>query len=73
MRKTINVKFARGSEVTLRTEDPLKRIVTGYIIRDAGLLYELACGEATTWHQEVEIQEYPKSVQIKGFAKNKNK
>lgn len=59
MRKTISMKFAFGSEVVLKTEPGIKRIVTGLIIRQSGKMYELANSVDTTWHQEVEIEKFP--------------
>jgi len=69
MKKTVTIKFGIGEEVTLKTEEPLKRIVTGIVLRDKGIVYELACGEVTTWHQSVEIEKLQPKTIIGGFNK----
>ncbi len=68
MKKTINIKFPVGDMVCLKTGDPVERIVTGIMLRDQGKIYELSYGEVITWHQEIEIEKYPESVVVGGFA-----
>jgi hypothetical protein len=70
MRKTITCKFNLRALVALKTEPEIKRVVTGMILRPSGKMYELAYGIETTWHQEVEIENFPeKNKTIKGFKK----
>ena len=61
MRKTISVKFNFGDEVELKTDVGTKRVVTGYILRPSGKMYEVARELETSWHQEVEIEKFPQS------------
>lgn len=56
--------------VILRTEPETKRIVTGFVLRQSGKMYELASGVESSWHQEVEIERMPENIKvIKGFKK----
>ena len=68
MRKTFNVKWNLGEVVELKTDTGIKRIITGYIIRSSGKMYEVARELETSWHQEVEIEKYPQGTTKKaGF------
>jgi hypothetical protein len=45
-----------GSVVRLKTDvDNKDRLVTGYTVRPTGVQYDLACGDSSTWHYEIEI------------------
>lgn len=75
MRKTISIKFNFGDEVRLRTDPEKTRIVIGISVRPGGKIYELAWGEATTWHQEIEIEHINKVKinkvnKVKGFGRD---
>ena len=61
MRKTFQVKWDFGTEVALKTDMNTKRIVTGFIVRPSGKMYEVARELETSWHQEVEIEKFPQS------------
>ena len=67
MRKTITLKFNFGDEVKLKTDPEKTRIITGITLRTTGKLYELAWGEATSWHQDIEIERACK-MKVKGFS-----
>jgi hypothetical protein len=66
-RKSFNVKFDFGSEIELRTDPGVKRVVTGFILRPSGKLYEVASGIETSWHQEVEIDKFTETTKRPGF------
>jgi hypothetical protein len=55
MRKIINVKFDYGTEVVLKTDPGIIRVVSGYLLRQGSIQYGLAKGEEETWHQELEL------------------
>ena len=59
MKKSFSVKFNFGEEVELKTDVGTKRVITGYIIRPSGKMYECARELETSWHQEVEIEKFP--------------
>ena len=61
MKKSFTCKFNFGDEVELKTDIGTKRVVTGYIIRPSGKMYEVARELETSWHQEVEIEKFPAS------------
>ena len=69
MEKTINVKWDFGEIVELVTDMGTKRVVTGYVLRQSGKLYELSTGTENSWHQEVEIGKFSDNSKIKGFKK----
>jgi len=71
MRKQISVAFNFGDSVRLKTEPDMKRIVTGYILRQSGRpMYELAWNVESTWHHEVEIENFSdNSKKVHGFGK----
>jgi hypothetical protein len=73
MKKEISVDFDFGDEIELKTEIGIKRIVTGIVLRPNGYMYETAFGVETTWHQELEMQKFPKTTRVGGFNKNPNK
>lgn len=64
------IKIAIGDIAALKTDqEKLKRICTGFTIRDKGVVcYELAQGSTSTWHYEFEI-EFTESKQTIGFKK----
>jgi hypothetical protein len=69
IKKTLTFNYWYGDKVTLSTDSEKKvRVISGITIRPSGQLYELACGENTTWHQAVEIEPL-KVVEVKGFKK----
>lgn len=68
MRKTISVKFNWGDEVRLKTDPDAIRLITGITVRPSGKIYELAKGETTSWHQDIEIESVRK-IKVKGFGK----
>lgn len=69
MKKTLSFNYWYGDRVCLTTDPEKKtRIVSGITIRPSGKLYELACGENTTWHQYVEIEPVKGEVKVKGFV-----
>lgn len=52
----IENKFNIGDVVYLKTDkDQSPRIVYGFAVRQAGILYELACGASTSGHYDFEI------------------
>lgn len=53
------IKFNLGDPVILKTEPEVKRIVTGFMIRQKGMIYGLTSGDSETWHQEIEIEKQP--------------
>ena len=61
IKKTFQIKFNFGEEVQLKTDAGIKRVITGYIIRPSGKMYEVARELETSWHQEVEIEKFPQS------------
>jgi hypothetical protein len=60
-RHTISIAFDFGEEVQLKTDVGTKRVVTGYILRPSGKMYEVARELETSWHQEVEIEKFPET------------
>jgi hypothetical protein len=53
---TLDVKFAQGEIVILRTdEDMSKRVCYGYDIAGNNVIYKLACGTMVSNHFEFEI------------------
>jgi hypothetical protein len=67
MKRVLTFDYWYGDKVTLTTDPEKKvRVISGITIRPSGRLYELACGENTTWHQSVEIEPV-KVVNVKGF------
>jgi hypothetical protein len=69
MKKSFSVKFNFGEEVELKTDVGIKRVVTGYIIRPSGKMYEVAKELETSWHQEVEIEKFPENKRA-GFKRD---
>ena len=67
MRKVINVAFAEGESVYLKTEPEKVKIVSGYLVRQKSVTYGIAGEEDETWHQECEIARLMGNVVIKGF------
>lgn len=62
-------QFDIGDPVTLKTDhEKLPRIVTGISIRQGTISYDLACGAASSWHHDFEIEGKKKQVKI-GFIK----
>ena len=61
IKKTFQVKFNFGEEVELKTDVGIKRVITGYILRPSGKMYEVAKELETSWHQEVEIEKFPQA------------
>jgi hypothetical protein len=58
MRKIIEVEYVIGSLVYLRTDpEQLVFIVTGYLVRDGYILYELTQGMTTMLATAIEISE----------------
>jgi hypothetical protein len=54
----IENKFDLGQEVYLKTDrEQVKRLVIGICLRPNGIIYELACGPATSWHYDLEMAE----------------
>lgn len=54
--RVIENDYEIGNEVYLKTDpDQNFRIVTGFLIRQNGISYELSCGTESTWHYEYEI------------------
>lgn len=70
MKKTLSFNYWYGDRVCLVTDTEKKiRVVSGITIRPSGRIYELACGECATWHQEVEIEPvHENNVKVKGFS-----
>lgn len=69
MKRSINIDYWFGEEVILKTAPSQIRIMTGITIRPSGVMYELACGETTSWHQSVEIARPDDNIKIiKGFS-----
>lgn len=53
--------------VFLKTDiEQLERIITGYTVRKVGIVYELTCGVATSWHYDFEFTPEKKGKEI-GF------
>jgi hypothetical protein len=69
MKKSFSVKFNWGEEVELKTDVGIKRVVTGYILRPSGKMYEVAKELETSWHQEVEIEKFPENKRA-GFKRD---
>jgi len=61
MKKSFSCKFGFGEEVQLKTDMGTKRVITGYILRPSGKMYEVARELETSWHQEVEIEKFPQA------------
>jgi len=52
----LDTKYKIGDIVFLITDtEQLSRIVTGVLIRPAGIIYYLSCGVTETNHYEIEI------------------
>lgn len=52
----IENKYDIKQVVYLKTDgDQKARIVTAIIIKQEGILYELVCGEASSWHYDFEV------------------
>ena len=69
MKKTISIAFNFGDDVQLKTEQGIKRVVTGIILRPSGKMYECARELETSWHQEVEIEKFPENKRA-GFKRD---
>lgn len=70
MKHTLTFDYWFGDKVNLVTDLERKlRVVTGITIRPSGRLYELACCESATWHQDIEIEAIKdNNVVVKGFS-----
>jgi hypothetical protein len=52
----LNNLFEIGQTVYLITDSDQKpRLIIGILIRPSGILYDLANGERSAWHHEIEI------------------
>lgn len=52
----LNNKFEIGQEVYLKTDsDQKRRIITGILMRQSGIIYELYEGKSGSWHYDFEI------------------
>lgn len=56
MSMLIDLDFNIAQEVYLKTDsDQKKRLVIGIVIRDRSIMYDLACGDRSSWHYDFEI------------------
>jgi hypothetical protein len=52
----IDNKFNIGEEVYLKTDsEQLPRLVTGFVVRQNSISYNLSCGSIETWNYDFEI------------------
>lgn len=67
--KRLSFSYWYGDRVNLITDPECRlRVISGITIRPSGKLYELACGEGSSWHQDVEIRPMKENnVKVKGF------
>ena len=69
MKRTINIRFAEGDRVVLKTDRDHTRVINGYMIRGRHVTYGVAYGENETWHQECEIEAAPAERKRIGLVK----
>ncbi len=54
--KEIDIFYAIGDTVFLKTDsDQLERLITGYVIRQGSIMYELSQGSNSSFHYNFEI------------------
>jgi hypothetical protein len=54
----IENQFNLGDAVYIKTDaDQKKRMVIGILIRPSGILYELNCGDRSSYHYQMEISD----------------
>lgn len=54
----IDNKFNLGDSVYIKTDSEQKiRMVIGISIRPSGILYELNCGDRSSYHYQMEVSE----------------
>ena len=69
MRKVIHTKFDFGETVVLKTEPEIKRLISGFLIRQKSITYGVVKGEDESWHSEIELMSCGKPFKVKGFVK----
>lgn len=64
-------KFNIGETIFLKTDiDQLPRIVIGYTVRAFTIMYDLACGNSSSWHYDIEISKVKSELtSVKGLCR----